>query len=131
MEIKWIDLQNKSDSRGSLIIAEACKNIPFEIKRVYCLSNLNDQARGFHAHKNLLQVMVCLSGSCDVLLDNGKSKETIHISNSFKGLFIDKMIWHEMHNFTNDCVLMVLSSEWYDEDDYIRNYESFIELVGV
>ena len=91
---------------------------------------MHKNIRGFHAHKDLQQVMVCLSGSCDVILSDGKSKETINITTTNCGLFIDKMIWREMHHFSNDCVLMVLASEWYDESDYIRGYDSFIEAVG-
>ena len=126
MEIQWIDLYNKSDTRGSLVVAEAQKNIPFDIKRVYCLYNLNKEPRGFHAHKELQQVVVCLSGSCKFLLDNGQEKEVVDLNVKTSGIFVDKMIWHEMYNFSSDCVLMVLASDHYDEADYIRDYNKFV-----
>ncbi|WHN66361.1 FdtA/QdtA family cupin domain-containing protein [Cysteiniphilum sp. QT6929] len=127
MQVEWVELYNKSDNRGSLIVAEAQKNIPFEIKRVYCLYGLNSESRGFHAHKDLQQVMVCLSGTCEVVLDNGISKKTVKLNNTSKALLIDKMVWHEMHEFSADCVLMVLASDWYDESDYIRDYPCFLK----
>ena len=131
MKIEWIDLYNKSDNRGNLVVAEAQKNIPFNINRVYCLYNLNEEPRGFHAHKDLQQVVVCLSGSCKFLLDNGQEKEIIDLNPDASGLFVDKMIWREMFSFSSDCVLMVLASELYDENDYIRNYDDFlISLSG-
>tara|TARA_B100001093_G_scaffold520325_1_gene614705 strand:+ start:2271 stop:2666 length:396 start_codon:yes stop_codon:yes gene_type:complete len=126
VKIKWLDLYNKSDNRGNLVVAEAQKNIPFNINRVYCLYNLNEEPRGFHAHKDLQQVVVCLSGSCKFLLDNGQEKETIDLNPDASGLFVDKMIWREMFSFSSDCVLMVLASEHYDENDYIRNYDDFL-----
>lgn len=104
MEVKWIELYNKSDNRGHLVVAEAQRNIPFEIKRVYCLYGMNSEARGFHAHKQLQQVMVCLSGSCGVLLDDGKDKQSIILNSSSYGLFINKMIWREMFDFSDNCV---------------------------
>ena len=127
MEIQWIDLYNKSDNRGSLVVAEAQKNIPFVINRVYCLYNLSEEPRGFHAHKELLQVVVCLSGSCKFLLDNGQEKEVVDLNSEFPGLFVDKMIWREMFDFSSDCVLMVLASKHYDENDYIRDYDDFLK----
>ena len=93
MKIEWIDLYNKSDNRGGLIVAEAQKNIPFDIKRVYCLYNLNKEPRGFHAHKELQQVVVCLAGSCKFLLDNGKEREIIDLNTKSEGLLVEKMIW--------------------------------------
>lgn len=126
MEIRWIDLYNKSDERGSLVVAEAQKNVPFDINRVYCLYNLNKEPRGFHAHKELQQVVVCLAGTCKFLLDNSKGKKIIDLTTEAPGLFVDKMIWHEMFDFSSDCVLMVLASEHYDEADYIRSYDNFM-----
>lgn len=130
MQVKWIELDNRTDNRGSLIVAEAQKNIPFDIKRVYCLYGMNNEPRGFHAHKALQQVMVCLSGSCNVILDDSNSREVVNITAKSDGLFIDKMMWREMHEFTTDCVLMVLASDWYDESDYIRDYSSFLKRVN-
>lgn len=129
MHTEWIDLYNKSDSRGSLLIAEAQKNIPFDIKRVYCLYGMNSESRGFHAHKELQQVMVCLSGKCRLIVDDGRSRVDFHLSPNRRGFFIDKMNWREMHDFSSDCILMVLASHWYDESDYIRDYKEFLKLI--
>lgn len=120
------------DERGNLVSLEEMKNIPFEIKRVYYLYDLQkDLPRGFHAHKELQQVLICVKGSCHVLLDDGKEKETYLLDQPNKGLLVDKMIWHEMQDFSEDCVLMVLASEYYDEGDYIRDYEEFMERGNI
>lgn len=118
------------DERGSLVSLEGLKNIPFEIKRVYYIYNTkSDAPRGFHAMKDSLQMLVCVSGSCDIILDDGKSRETHHLKAADQGLFIDKLIWHELHNFTEGCVLMVLSDYYYREEDNIREYGSFLEMI--
>ena len=129
--VKWIDLQESSDERGFLTVAESGTHIPFEIKRIYYLSKLSSgQPRGFHAHKQLEQVAVCVSGYCKVLLDYGNQKECVELSSSSKALRIEKMVWHEMHDFSEDCIFLVFASEHYDESDYIRSYQDFIsELV--
>lgn len=129
LQIKLINFAKLSDDRGSLTFLEGNKDIPFQIKRIYYLYNLNDAHRGFHAHKNLNQVAICVSGSCTFVLDNGKEKQEIKLSKPNEGLFIDKMIWHEMKDFSKDAVLLVLASEYYDEADYIRNYDEFLKLV--
>lgn len=122
-----VTLKKLRDNRGILIVAEAQKNIPFKIERVYCLLEMQLKPRGFHAHKNLRQVMICLSGSCKILLDNGESERTEQLSyKTYDGLLIDKMVWHEMFAFTPDCILLVLASEQYDESDYIRDYNEFL-----
>jgi UDP-2-acetamido-3-amino-2,3-dideoxy-glucuronate N-acetyltransferase len=82
--------------------------------------------RGRHAHKNLKQVLFCVSGSCKILLDDGDVKENTILDYPSKGILIDRMVWREMYDFSKDCVLMVLASELYDEEDYIRNYQEFI-----
>ena len=127
--IKWVEFPPLGDDRGSLVALEANVTIPFDIKRVYCMYGMDSKSRGFHAHIALQQVMVCLSGECNVLFDNGLEKKNINMKPENKGLFIDKMIWHEMHDFSKDCVLMVLASEWYYEDDYIRDYDDFSNLL--
>ncbi|MCH9756764.1 MAG: FdtA/QdtA family cupin domain-containing protein [Gammaproteobacteria bacterium] len=128
MDVRWIELERKSDERGQLLIAEAQKNIPFEIRRVYCLYGMDTMPRGFHAHKHLQQVMVCLAGQCNVLLDNGISNIKVSMDNTKQGLFIDKMIWREMMDFSKDCVLMVIANAHYEENDYIRDHEAFKAL---
>jgi dTDP-4-dehydrorhamnose 3,5-epimerase-like enzyme len=127
MKYKKLDFQIFGDHRGSLISLEGNKNIPFEIKRVYYIFNAEKNIqRGFHAHKNLEQVMICINGSCDILLDDGKEKTVINLKNRNEGLLVKKMTWREIFNFSEDCVLMVLASENYDEEDYIRDYEKFL-----
>jgi dTDP-4-dehydrorhamnose 3,5-epimerase-like enzyme len=123
---KFIEVKGITDGRGMLISLEALKNVPFEIKRVYCLTDLKaDHPRGFHAHRNLIQLIICLSGSCDFILNDGKTVEKVNLNSPSKGLIVESMVWREMHNFSKDCVIMVLASEYYDESDYIRDYEIF------
>ncbi len=127
MQIKLLPLQTHGDERGSLIALEQDKNIPFEIKRVYYLFNTGSNIRrGFHAHKNLTQVVIAVRGSCRFLLDDGKEKITLLLDNPSQGLLIDSCIWREMYDFSEDCVLMVLANHLYDESDYIRNYDDFL-----
>lgn len=126
----FIAFQSKGDDRGSLVALESAKNIPFEIKRVYYIFDTkSDVVRGLHAHKDLSQVMVCLKGSCRVVLDNGSTKEQVILESPNKGLLIDNMLWHEMHDFSADCVLLVLANEHYDESDYIRDYDDFLKVT--
>jgi dTDP-4-dehydrorhamnose 3,5-epimerase-like enzyme len=126
--IKLIEFPPLGDDRGSLVALEAGKTVPFEIKRVYYLfGTQKGVARGFHAHIALKQVAVCVTGRCRMVLDDGKKKEEIWLDSPTKGLIIENMIWREMHDFTSDCVMLVLASEQYDESDYIRNYSDFRE----
>ena len=121
-----INFKDLSDSRGGLVAIEGLKNIPFELKRIYYLFGTKDQVeRGFHAHKVLKQVAICVSGSCDITFDNGKFKEIITLDSPLIGVTIDPLIWHEMKNFSKNCVFLVLASDYYDENDYIRTYEEF------
>ncbi len=125
-----IDFKVIGDDRGSLIALENNHNVPFDVKRVYYIYNTKvDIRRGFHAHINLKQVAICVSGSCKFLLDDGIEKKHIELNSSDKGLFIEGLIWREMYDFSSDCVLVVLADEYYSEDDYIRNYEDFIKEV--
>ena len=118
------------DSRGSLIALETFENIPFDVKRVYYMfDTLSGVSRGFHAHQNLKQVLICVKGSCRILLDDGNSKDNIILDSPQTGLLIESLVWREMHDFSEDCVLLVLASEYYDETDYIRDYVGFLELV--
>jgi dTDP-4-dehydrorhamnose 3,5-epimerase-like enzyme len=130
MKSKIIDFNMLGDDRGSLISLEQNKNIPFEIKRVYYIFGTKENVRrGFHAHKKLKQVAICVNGSCKFLLDDGKEKAEIFLDSPNKGLIIEDMIWREMFDFSENCVLMVIADSLYDENDYIRNYDEFLELV--
>src|SRR5690606_26446057 len=128
--IHLIDLPSLGDDRGSLVAIEANKHIPFEVKRVYYIfGTQSGVSRGFHAHKNLQQLAVCVSGKCRMLLDDGINKESVWLESPTKGLLIGNNLWREMHEFSDDCVLLVLASEYYDESDYIRDYSAFINVT--
>lgn len=127
-----IDLKNFSDERGSLVAIEGNKDMPFTIKRIYYIfDNKSNLRRGFHAHKKLKQVLICVKGSCYIHLDNGKENEEVLLDNPTKGLFIDSTVWREMYDFSLDAVLLVLASERFEEEDYIRDYQKFIEYVNM
>ncbi|MEI7369831.1 FdtA/QdtA family cupin domain-containing protein [Pectobacterium sp. 1950-15] len=127
MQVKMIQLPTLADERGALVALEERKNIPFEIKRVYYLFKTKDGVRrGFHAHKALKQVAIAVRGSCRFLLDNGDEKIELLLDNPAQGIAIEPYIWHEMYDFSEDCVLMVLADQPYDESDYIRNYDEFL-----
>jgi UDP-2-acetamido-3-amino-2,3-dideoxy-glucuronate N-acetyltransferase len=131
MEQQFLEFNEIGDERGYLVSLEANRNIPFEIKRVYYIFDTKPGvSRGFHAHKNLQQVLVCVKGTCTVLLDDGKAKINYHLDMANKGLFVDGVVWREMHDFSEDCVLMVLASDFYDEEDYIRDYQTFLTLAN-
>jgi len=130
MEIKTVEFEEHGDYRGTLIALEQMKNVPFEIKRVYYMYNtVPGVRRGFHAHKQLKQILSCVKGSCKILLDDGKEKVEVSLDEPNKGLIIESHLWREMFDFSEDAVLMVLASELYDEADYIRNYDEFIKYV--
>lgn len=125
---KRIDLQVIGDDRGSLIAIEKNCNLPFEIQRVYYIFGTKPGvSRGFHAHKRLQQLVVCLAGKCRMVLDNGKAKEDFWLDSPTQGLLIQGLVWREMHEFSEDCVLVVFASERYDEADYIRDYDLFLK----
>jgi dTDP-4-dehydrorhamnose 3,5-epimerase-like enzyme len=127
--IKWIEFPRLGDERGELITLEIGmeKTVPFDIKRVYYIYHTaKGVSRGYHAHKELKQVAICISGKCKMILDSGDSREEVWLDTPKKGLLIESMIWREMHDFSEDCVLLVLASEHYDESDYIRDYQEYI-----
>lgn len=131
--ISWISFQSLGDERGSLVAVEIGKEkaIPFEVRRVYYIYRTeNGVSRGFHAHKSLQQVAICVSGSCSIVLDDGKQREEVRLWEPTKGLLIRSLVWREMHNFSDDCVLLVLASQHYDEKDYIRDYHEFIKIIN-
>ncbi len=123
---KIIDLPKISDPRGNLSFIEGGQHIPFDIKRVYYLYDVpGGSDRGSHAHKNLHQFVVAMSGSFDVVLDDGKEKKCFHLNRSYYGLYVCPMMWRDLDNFSSGAVCMVLASEHYDEADYIRDYQQF------
>jgi dTDP-4-dehydrorhamnose 3,5-epimerase-like enzyme len=131
MNINIIDFPPLGDSRGSLVALESNKLVPFDIKRVYYIfGTQKGVSRGFHAHRHLTQVAVCVTGKCRMVLDDGKQRSEIWLDSSTKGILIKDMVWREMHDFSEDCVLLVLASEHYDEDDYIRDYNQFRRLTN-
>lgn len=123
-----INLPKISDPRGNLTFVEANRHIPFNFSRIYYLYDVpGGSERGGHAHKNLHQFMIAMSGSFDVLLDDGKNKRKVSLNRSHYGLYICPMIWRELDNFSSGAVCMVIASEYYDEADYIRNYDQFLK----
>ena len=134
-EINWnepqiIDIPIVHDQRGNLSVVEGSDLVPFDIKRLYYLYDVPGGAtRGGHAHKNLRQLIIAASGSFDVVLDNGKTRQKFSLNRSYKGLYIPTMIWREIENFSSGAVCMVLASEHYDESDYIYDYNDFLKEV--
>ena len=125
-----IDLPKIPDARGNLTFIEGGVHIPFDIKRVYYLYDVPGGAsRAAHGHKNLHQLMIAMSGSFDVTLDDGHEKQIYHLNRSYCGLYIPPMIWRDLDNFSSGAVCMVLASEIYDENDYYRDYEQFLTAV--
>ncbi len=125
--IKYV-FQPHGDKRGQLIALEEDKDIPFHIKRVYYMYDTETGiVRGKHAHKSLEQILVCIHGSCKVRLDNGRGKKVVLLEKPYEGLYVGSHMWREMFDFSPDAVLMVLASELYMEEDYIRNYDEFLK----
>lgn len=130
MDIKFYEFPPHGDDRGQLVAIEAMKDLPFPIKRVYYIyDTLPGVRRGFHAHKNLQQILISVSGSCKIHLDNGTDTAEVTLDQPNVGLYIANDMWREMYDFTPGAVLLVLASEYYDEADYIRNYEDFIKMI--
>jgi hypothetical protein len=124
------DLPRINDRRGNLSFIEANRHVPFEIRRVYYLYDVPGGAeRGGHAHKALHQLIIAMSGSFDIHLDDGHAKKTIHMNRSYYGLYVCPMIWREIDNFSSGAVCMVLASDYYDELDYYREYNDFVNDV--
>jgi dTDP-4-dehydrorhamnose 3,5-epimerase-like enzyme len=116
---------------GNLVALEKGEEFPFDIKRVYYIwGTERNVIRGKHAHRKLEQVVICTSGSCDFILDDGKERTAIHLDNPAQGLHIKGYIWREFTNFSPDCVVVVLASEHYDESDYIRDYQDFLKEIA-
>jgi oxalate decarboxylase/phosphoglucose isomerase-like protein (cupin superfamily) len=123
---KLLELPKISDPRGNLSFVEAGVHIPFDIKRIYYLYDVPGGAdRGGHAHKNLHQLIIAISGSFDILLNDGYNKKLFHLNRSYIGLYVPPMLWRDLNNFSSGGVCMVLASEHYSRDDYIYDYKQF------
>jgi hypothetical protein len=123
-----IQLPKITDPRGNLTFIEGNSQIPFEIKRVYYLYDVpGGGERGGHAHKNLSQLIIAMSGSFDVILDDGENRKRVHLNRSYQGLFVCPMIWRELDNFSSGSVCLVLASNLYSEDDYFRHKHDFMK----
>lgn len=130
-DCKLINLPKISDPRGNLTFVEGSNHIPFDIRRVYYLYDVPGGAeRGGHAHKELHQLIIAMSGSFDVVLDDGNEKKRIHLNRSYNGLYVCPMIWRELDNFSSGSVCMVLASNNYEESDYYRDYDEYISALS-
>lgn len=126
-DCKIIELPQIHDPRGNLTFLEAGRHVPFDIKRVYYLYDVPGGAeRAGHAHKQLQQLFIAMSGSFDVILNDGFETKTYHLNRSYYGLYVCPMIWRDINNFSSGSVCMVLASHYYDESDYYRDYNDFI-----
>lgn len=128
---KIIQLSKIADPRGNLSVIEELKDIPFKIERTYWIYDVpGGEKRGGHAYKENQEFIVALSGSFDVVLDDGKEKKTFSLNRSYNGLYVPKGMWRTMENFSTNSLALVLSSTKYDKDDYIRDYDSFKSFVN-
>jgi dTDP-4-dehydrorhamnose 3,5-epimerase-like enzyme len=131
MEIERIQLQKHGDNRGMLVALEADRNVPFEIRRVYYLfATRNGVHRGRHAHRRLNQLAVTVRGSVTFLLDDGTGPVTVVLDDPSQGLLLGRMVWRELYDFSEDCVLMVLADQLYDQNDYITDYADFLREIN-
>jgi len=125
-----LSLTRRGDERGALVVAEAGRECPFSVARVYWVFGTQPGVRrGFHAHKRTRQLAVCVAGACSFLMDDGARRQNIRLDSPEQGLTIEPGVWHEMFDFSPDCVLLVLADAPYDEADYIRDYEQFLASV--
>ena len=129
MKYKIVNFETHGDERGNLIAIEQNNEIPFEIKRIYYIFDTIDGVRrGYHAHKELQQMLICIHGSCKILLDDGNEKKIVELDDPSKGLYLNDVLWREMYDFSADAVLLVIVSDYYSEDDYIRDYTDFLRF---
>jgi hypothetical protein len=130
-ECKIVNLPKIADPRGNLTFIEGQRHVPFEIRRVYYLYDVpGGSERGGHAHKDLRQLIIAMSGSFDVILDDGRQKQRFHLNRSYYGLYVCEMVWRELDNFSSGSVCMVLASNDYDESDYYRDYPSYLNALS-
>ena len=130
MEIRKYSFQEHGDERGQLIALEEEKEIPFAIKRVYYMYDAGAGVRrGFHSHRTLEQILICIHGSCKILLDDGTERADVSLDKPYEGIYVGPNMWREMYDFSSDAVLLVLASQIYDESDYIRDYDQFKKMI--
>ncbi len=130
MQIVKYSFQQHGDQRGQLVALEGLKDIPFEIKRVYYVYDTKlGVCRGNHAHRSLDQILICIHGSCKILLDNGYERKKVFLEKPYEGVYVSCDMWREMYDFSEDAVLLVLASDYYKETDYIRDYQEFVQYV--
>lgn len=130
MEVKMFTFPPHGDDRGQLVAIEEGIDLPFDVRRVYYIyDTLPGVRRGFHAHLQLQQILLCVNGSCKIHLDNGYETAEVLLDKPNEGLYISNDMWREMYDFSEGAVLLVLASEHYTEADYIRNYDAFLEMV--
>ena len=131
-QCKILDLPKITDPRGNLTFIEGSRHVPFDIQRVYYLYDVPGGAeRGGHAHRELHEIIIAISGSFDVILDDGYGKKRFHLNRSYYGLYVCPMVWRELDNFSSGSVCLVLASNHFDEADYYRDYAAFLSAAGV
>ena len=129
--VKIIQINTKIDIRGNLSIIEGMRDLPFEIKRIYYIwNNLDNSPRGGHAHRELYQAFIAMHGSCRLLIDDGREKKDFILNDPSSCLIMPPGLWREIYEFSNECALLILASDYYEESDYIRNYLDFVEYTG-
>lgn len=130
-DCRIIELPKVDDPRGKLTFIEQSRHVPFEIRRLFYIYDVpTEESRGAHAHRSLQQFMICVSGSFDVALDDGTSRTSVHLNRPWKGLYVPPLIWAAEVNFDPGSICLVLTSELYDEKDYIRDYAEYVRLAA-
>lgn len=125
-----IDLPKIFDPRGNLTVAEACKQVPFQVSRVYWVYDVPaGESRGGHAHKHCQEFIIAVSGSFDVTLDNGQQRQTFHLNHPYQGLLVETDVWRTLDDFSSGAVCLVLASDLFEEEDYIRDYDDYIKYM--
>lgn len=131
MKIVKYTFESHGDERGQLVALEENKDIPFKIERAYYMYDTGAEVvRGRHAHKSLEQILICVHGSCKISLDDGREKKIVLLDKPYEGLYIPNNIWREMYDFSKEAILLVFASDFYNEDDYIRDYGQFISSIN-
>jgi dTDP-4-dehydrorhamnose 3,5-epimerase-like enzyme len=129
-KIQIIDLPRVGDPRGNLSVIEEFQHVPFKIERIYWIYDVpGGEFRGSHAFKETCELIVALSGSFDIVLNDGQKEQLFHLNRSYKGLYVPKLLWRRLENFSTNSLALILASTVYDEDDYIRNFEEFSKIT--